>query len=174
MSSTRVAGVVAALAWTSAAVIAMTNPTFDDQLTTTVDYLNDGSFSLALIATAVTCQHLLRLGAARTPVRLVQAGYLLVAVGVVAGLVLGHSPAWFAAVGVPGNLLALVGMVWLGIHGLVRRTLPRPLAALAIPAGLLAVIGAEFGTSLVAALFWLLVARADADARRPVQLATAA
>lgn len=172
MSSTRTAGVVAALAWAGAAIIGLTNPTFDDQLTTTIDYVNDATFTVALVATAIAALHLLELGAASKPLRMVQVGYLLVAVGVVAGLVLGHSPSWFAAVGVPGNLIALIGMVWVGVHGLVRRSLPRHLAVLAIPTGLLSVLGAEFGTSLIATAFWLLVAGTESRAslREPVRV----
>ena len=67
----------------------------------------------------------------------------------------GASPGWFAAVGVPGNLLALVGMVWLGVAALRRRTLPIWAGVLAILAGLLAVALSEYGTSALAGAFWL-------------------
>ena len=72
-----------------------------------------------------------------------------------AGLALGESPGWFAAVGVPGNLLAIVGMVWLGVAVLRRRTLPIRAGVLAILAGLLAVGLSEYGTSALAGAFWL-------------------
>lgn len=154
----RAAGAVAALAWAVLAAIQMANPTFDDQLTTTVDYLNDATFTAALAATAVAADALLRIGAPPAwAVRMVQFGYLLVAAGVSVGLILGHSPSWFAAVGVPGNLVAIIGLVAAGIHGLRRRSLPRPVAALAIPTGLFTVLFSEFGSSLLACVFWLIV-----------------
>lgn len=160
----RASGVVAAAAWTLLAVVQLTNPTFDDQLTSAIDYVNDSTFTLALITSAIAGNALHLIGRPRVvPVRLMQLGYVLVAVGVGVGLALGHSPSWFAAVGVPGNLLAIVGMVWLGIHGLARRSLPWWLAGLAIPTGLLTVLFAEFGTSLLAAGFWLLVVTRATD-----------
>ena len=145
----------AALAWAVLAVVQLTNPTFDDELTSVTDYVNDAVFALALVTTAVAVVLLRVIGSPPVlPIRLVQLGYCLVAVGVGVGLASGHSPDWFAAVGIPGNLLAIVGMVWLGVHGLARGSLPRMIAALAIPTGLFTVVFAEFGSSAVAAAFW--------------------
>jgi hypothetical protein len=73
---------------------------------------------------------------------------------VLAGLLTGESPAWFAAVGVPGNLLYLVGTIGLAVWAWRSRRLPR---ACAVGLGLLVPVGlvlAEFGGTLFPAVLW--------------------
>ena len=146
------AALVAAAALTVLAGVHATHGTFDDRLTTTADYLNDGSFTVALVALALAATGLR--GAPAWALRCAVAGPLLVAVGVIAGLATGESPGWFAAVGVPGNLLWLAGTVALGRWAWRSGALPRPLAlgvALTVPTAL---ILAEIGGSAVAAVAW--------------------
>lgn len=152
------AALLGGLAWLLLGAIQAVNPTFDEVLDSPIDYVNDGTFTVALICTAVAVIGLHLAGIAPRPAALLVAGgYLLVALGVLAGLVQGHSPDWFAAVGVPGNLLAIIGMVWLGITIIRRRPLPIWAGVLAILAGLFAVVTAEVGTSAIAGIFWLYI-----------------
>ena len=149
------AGLAAAVAQLVAFAIHVTHGTFDDRLTSTVDYLNDAAFTVALLGGALCLLGLRRtFGAPRIPVALAVAGCCLVAVGVLAGLATGESPAWFAAVGVPGNLLLLAASLALAVWAWRSRALPRLCAlgfALLVPVGL---ILAEFGGTLLPAVFW--------------------
>lgn len=154
-----VAAAGTALAFLSLSIIHATHGSFDDQLTTTVDYLNDVSFTIALLCLSAALVALRR--GRRNPRWALEgavAGALLVAVGVAAGLVLGHSPSWFAAVGVPGNLLLLVNTIRIAIAMWREREWPRWVAVgigLTVPCG---VVLAEIGTSAVLALVWAYVA----------------
>lgn len=153
------AAIVAALAWLALGAIQATHPTFDDVLSSPIDYVNDGVFAVALVSTAIAVTGVNLMGIApRLAALLVAGGYLLVAVGVLVGLAQGHSPDWFAAVGIPGNLLAIIGMVWLGVSIIRHRRLPIWAGGLAILAGLFAVVTAEVGTSAIAGVFWLYIA----------------
>ena len=131
--------------------IHVTHGTFDDQLTSFADYANDTSFTIALLGSAAAAQLLRRAGAGRKAVVLATFGPLLVAVGVVAGLVLGHSPSWFAVVGVPGNLLWLIGLIALAVWHHRARVLPAWGYALPLIM-IFGVVVAEIGGSVVAAL----------------------
>jgi hypothetical membrane protein len=153
-----IAAILGGLAWLVLGGIQAMNPTFDDVLESPIDYVNDGTFTVALVSTAVAVIGLHLAGIAPRPAALLVAGgYLLVAVGVFVGLLQGHSPRWFAAVGVPGNLLAVIGMVWMGITMIRRCPLPVWAGVLAILAGLFAVVTAENGTSVIAGVFWLYI-----------------
>ena len=149
------AGLAAAAAQVVAFAIHVTHGTFDDRLTSTVDYLNDAAFTVALLGGALCLVGLRRsLDAPRVPVALAVVGACLVALGVLAGLATGESPAWFAAVGVPGNLLILVGSIALAVWAWRSRRLPRLCAlgfALLVPVGL---VLAEFGGTILPAVFW--------------------
>lgn len=152
------AAVLGALAWLVLSVVQATNLTFDEVLDSPIDYVSDGTFTVALVCTAVAIIGLKIAGVAPRPAALLVAGgYLLIAVGVIAGLVLGRSPDWFVVVGLPGNLLAIIGMVWLGVAIIRRHTLPVWAGVLAILAGLFAVVMSELGTSIFAAGFWLYI-----------------
>ena len=132
--------------------IHVTHGTFDDQLTTAVDYANDSAFTIALLGSAAAAQLLRSHGAGAKGVFLATFGPLLVAVGVGAGLVLGHSPSWFAAAGVPGNLLWLAGLIVLAVWARRSRALPAWLA-FALPLCVICGVGlGEFGGSVVAAV----------------------
>lgn len=153
------AAAAAAVAFLVLAVIHATHGSFDDQLTNTTDYLNDASFTVALlgIATGLT---VLRAGRPdpRWALEGAVLGAVLVAIGVGAGLALGHSPSWFAAVGVPGNLLLLVNTIRLARAICRENEWPRWVAigiGLTVPCG---VILAEFGSSAILAIVWAYVA----------------
>jgi hypothetical protein len=149
------AGLAAAAAQLAAFAIHVTHGSFDDRLTSTVDYLNDIAFTVALLGGALCLLGLRRsFGAPRIPVAVAVAGSCLVAAGVLAGLVTGESPSWFAAVGVPGNLLLLGSSLALAVWVWRSRRLPRLCAvgfALLVPVGL---ILAEFGGTLLPAALW--------------------
>jgi hypothetical protein len=149
------ATIAGGVAWLVQAVNHLANPPFDyDELTTTAHYVNDASFTAALVLTAAG--FLLLDGPIRRT-RAAIAGQLLVAVGVTAGLVTGTVPSWFAAVGVPGNLLAFGACIGLAVWAWRTRALPRPAAAalaVIVPAGLAL---AAVGGGLLPAALWLYV-----------------
>jgi uncharacterized delta-60 repeat protein len=129
-----------------------------DELGRTVDYVRDGTFALTLLLTIAAAATLgPTLGISRRAFGLVALGELLVFVGVLVGLVTGASPSWFVAVGLPGNLLAFLGLALIGRHAWRTRAFPRWLAVLfflAVPLG----IGiAEYGGVLIPAALWLCV-----------------
>jgi len=139
------------LAW-----IGATNPPFHGHLDTTVEYRSDAFLSAALVLTIAGLVALRRLqGAPRGAVETAVAGQLLLLIGVGAGLALGEVPSWFAAVGVPGNLLWLIGTVRIGRHTWRVRVFPRWTAVaigLTVPAGI--VLG-EFGGGVLPGVLWI-------------------
>jgi hypothetical protein len=129
-----------------------------DELGRTVDYVGNSTFAVTLLLTIAAAAALRPgLGISRRALGLVAIGELLVFVGVLVGLVTGASPSWFAAVGLPGNLLAFAGFALIGRHVWRTRALPRWVAVLfflAVPLG----IGiAEFGGTIIPAALWLCV-----------------
>lgn len=90
--------------------------------------------------------------------RLIVGGYGLVAFGVAAGFVLREDPDWFAAVGIPGNLLAMAGWVTFGVAATRTRRLPTWAATLAAIGGVFAVLFSDFGSGVLIGCFWLYVA----------------
>jgi hypothetical protein len=146
---------LAAAAFAVGAGIHVTHGTFDSDLASTVDYANDITFTLGLVGCAAAAVPLGRVVHAARWARVAAIlGPLLVAVGVAAGLALGHSPSWFAAVGVPGNLLWLAGLMGLGRATARSRALPR-WVAYALPLGLVALLPfGELGGSLLTAVVW--------------------
>ena len=171
------AAFVAGLALILLAGIHVTHGTFDDQLTSTVDYLNDGSFSVALICGAIALTGLAAHGAPTRWIRVAGAGQLLVCTGVVAGIAAGESPGWFAVVAIPGLLSWLVGCIALAVWCHRGAVLPTPLAvgiAVLMPT---TVILGEFGGSAIAAIVWFALAArwtlaGDARAASPVASAS--
>lgn len=148
-----------AVAYLVLTVIHLTHGTFDSELTTTIDYLNDAAFSAALLlgaAALVTLRD--HAGAPRRPVAVGLTGQLLVFVGVAAGLVTGESPAWFAAVGVPGNLLWFGAMIALARWVWRTDALPQWSAVLCVLTVPMGVGFAEFGGGIVPAVLWITVA----------------
>lgn len=148
------AALALALALLLLAAVHASHGSFDDRLTTTADYLNDGAFTAALVAFAFAVHGLGPMGAPRWPIRFATTGPLLVAAGVASALATRESPAWFAAVAVPGNLLWLIGTVALARWAWRSRALPRWLAlgiGLTVPSALVLV---EIGGSTIAAVVW--------------------
>jgi hypothetical protein len=136
--------------------IGATNPTFHGDLNSPIEYLNDAFGSAAL---ALTIPGLLALrgvqGAPRAAVETAVTGQLLILIGVLAGLLLGEDPSWFPIVGIPGNLLWLIGTVRIARHTWRARVFPRWTAialALTVPVGM--VLG-EFGGSALPGVLWI-------------------
>jgi hypothetical protein len=148
---------LAAVAYFVLTGIQIVNPTFDSQLTTAIDYWNDGSFFAGLTLTIVTLLGLRRLGAPLPAVILAIVGQAMVALGVGIGLATGASPDWAGIVLLPGNFVAWIGLTWLAVWVWRRRALPRwlaPLLFLSVPLG----VGlAEQGGSIVTAILWCAV-----------------
>jgi hypothetical protein len=167
-----VAAAVAALAYLGVTWIQATNPAFDASFTTPLDWANELMFTAALLGSVIAMAGLVRLGLApRRSGRAFVLGHGLVLLGMLAGLPLGHSPAWFAAVGVPGNLLALGGMVGVAIAAWRAGTWPRPMAVLMPLSVLLGVGVAEQGGSIFAAVLWAGIAYRLAAPRRSAAMA---
>jgi hypothetical protein len=156
-ASIGVVTLAAAVAYFVLTGIQIVNPTFDSQLTTAIDYWNDGSFFAGLTLSLVTLAGLRRLGAPRPAVTLGIVGQAMVALGVGIGLATGASPDWAGLLLMPGNLVAWIGLAWLAVWVWRRRALPRwiaPLLFLSVPLG----VGmAEQGGSIVTAVLWLAV-----------------
>jgi hypothetical protein len=154
------AGIIAAMAFTVLAGIHVTHGTFDDQLTSTVDYANDIAASIGFAACAAAAAPLGRIvGAARWAIVCATLGPLLVVTGIGTGIALGHSPSWFAAVGIPGNLLWLAGLVGLGRATARSRVFPR-WVAFALPLSVIALLPfGELGGSILTAALWAWLAR---------------
>lgn len=91
-------------------------------------------------------------------VRVISVGYALVAFGVAAGFVLRDDPDWFVVVGLPGNLLAIIGWIMLGVMSTKQRLLPRWAAILGAVGGVFAVLFTEFGSGVLIGSFWLYLA----------------
>lgn len=158
MTTTSRAGVVTllgALAYLVLTGIQVTNPTFDDELTSVTDYVNDGSFFAGLVLTIPGLWAVYRTMAAPTiAIVLAIAGQGLVAVGVLPALITGVSPEWFPLIGLPGNLLAWIGLTWLAVWAWRRRAMPRWVAVLLAVSVPIGVGVAEQGGSIVTAVVW--------------------
>ena len=152
-----IATILAGLAYLVLAGIHLTHGTFDDQLTTPIDYLNDGAFAAGLLLSVFGIMALGAATRARVAATLAAVGQLLVFIGVAAGLVTGHSPAWFAAVGMPGLLLALIGLIMLAWRVWRTRTLSIWVAILMVLATPVGIGVAEYGGSIIPAVLWLIV-----------------
>ena len=116
------------------------------------------AFLVTLVATTLALAATSAAGVApRRPAVLAIVGYGAIAVGVFIGILLGEDPDWFFLIGGPGNLLAAIGMVWIGIHVIVSQVWPRWTGVLFVLAGLFSVLFAELGTSLLAVVLWSVV-----------------
>jgi hypothetical protein len=109
-------------------------------------------------------------GASRWAIACATLGPLLVVTGIGTGIALGHSPSWFAAVGIPGNLLWLVGLIGLGRATARSRAMPR-WVAYALPLSVIALLPfGELGGSILTAALWAWLAhRANAAQERTTQ-----
>ncbi|MDW5595430.1 hypothetical protein VSS74_13860 [Conexibacter stalactiti] len=153
------AALVAAAAFATLCGIHITHGTFDDDPSTTVEYVNLLAFAVALAGSALAAP---ALGAATAApawaTRLACGGPPLVLVGVLATLVTGSSPSWFGVVAVPGNLGWLAGLTWMAVVAWRGRTLPR-WAAAGLPLTVIAGVGlAQLGGGIVPALLWAYLA----------------
>ncbi|HYG94447.1 MAG TPA: hypothetical protein VD859_12760, partial [Nocardioides sp.] len=130
------------------------------------DWLRDLLFLGYLVASVAAVAAARRSSlASRAAALLVGAGYGLIAVGVVAGLVLQEDPDWFFVLGGPGLLLSAAGFVTWAVAAGRGRRLPWWAALWCGVGGLVAVFGAELGTSLLIGLFWLWLGATGRDGR---------
>lgn len=149
------AAAIAAVAAMVLTVIQVTNPTFDSEFTGSVDWANEISFTLLVAASLVAMWGMIREGIApRVGGLIFIGGWGLLLIGLLPGFVLGYSPEWFAVAGIPGNLLALIGLTLSAVHIWRSRTLPRVIAVLLPLSVLIGVGAAEFGGSIVTAVVW--------------------
>jgi hypothetical protein len=129
-----------------------------DELGRAVDYVRDSTFAATLLLTIAAAAALRPgLGISRRALGLVAIGELLVFIGVLVGLVTGASPSWFAAVGLPGNLLVFTGFALIGRHVWRTRAFPRSVAVLFFLSVPLGIGVAEYGGTIIAAALWLCV-----------------
>jgi hypothetical protein len=136
-------------------VIQVTNPTFDSEFTNAVDWANEIGATLMVAAAVLAMWGMINQRIApRAGGLIFIAGWVLLLIGLLPGFVLGYSPDWFVVVGLPGNLLALIGMTMVAVHAWRHRTLPRVIAVL-LPLSILIGVGAaEFGGTIVTAIVW--------------------
>lgn len=153
------AALVAAAAFATLCCIHVTHGTFDDDPSTTVEYVNLLAFAVALGSSAAAAPALAAAAAAPAwATRLAVGGPLLVLVGVMMTLVSGDSPSWFGVVAAPGNLAWLAGLTWIAVVAWRGRTLPRWVAAV-LPLTVIAGVGlAQLGGGIVPALLWAYLA----------------
>jgi hypothetical protein len=168
------AAAIAAVAGLVGIVIQLTNPTFDSEFTTTVDWVNEVTFTHFITASMVAMWGMVREQiASRVGGMVFISGQGLLLAGMLPGFALGYSPDWFVVVGLPGNLLALIGMTLIAVYSWRRRTLPRVIAVL-LPLSVLIGIGvAEFGGGVVIAIVWGAIAMRLSESTTEVAAATA-
>lgn len=160
-----VGGLAITLAVLVVAVLPASEQNPDDLYADRWAYVRDGGLLLFLLGTvaAVEVVRHCRLGP-NVPTRLVQIGYSLVAIGVLAGLILGSDPGWFFVLAGPGIVASVVGFVWWAVHAGRHRTFPVWAAALLGVGGLTALALGEYGTPVLIGSFWLYLAtRSSAD-----------
>jgi len=117
--------------------------------------VNEITFTVAVAGALVALLGLARSGIIdRRPALTAALGFALLLVGLLPEYATGESPEWFAAVGVPGNLLCLIGLGWAAKGAWRTETVPRGAVPL-MPLSVLVGVGlAEFGGGLVAAAWW--------------------
>lgn len=168
----RPAAALAAAAFLLNAAIQIASPAFDPHISGTRDWANEITFTIAIASALAAVLGLAADGIlARTPTLVAAGGFGLLLVGLLPEYLTGESPDWFAAVGVPGNLLCLVGLSWAAKDAWHSGTVPRAMVPLMPLSVVLGVGAAEFGGGLVAAAWWAcaagLVARVPASAGSP-------
>lgn len=145
-----------ALAIVVVAIVPPASQDPNDIYTSPWHYVRDIGLLAFLLGTITAAEIARRRGiAANTPARLVQAGYALIAVGVVAGLALREDPGWFFVLAGPGLAASAVGYVWWAITAHRHKALPTWAAVLLAVGGVTAIAGSEFGTSVLIGSFWL-------------------
>jgi hypothetical protein len=152
---TGTAALLAAVSYLVLAGIQLTNPPFDGVLTTPADYANDASFLAGMLFSIATVIGLRRHLDATLPAVLVAViGQGLVSIGVGVALVTGTDPDWFVFLGLPGNLLAWVGYIWLGIWAWRSRALPRWVAVLMAVSVPVTLVLADLGGGIITGALW--------------------
>lgn len=123
------------------------------------EYVLDGVLFITLLGAALASRGFTPLlHAPRTAAALATIGPTLVAIGVLFGMIAGEDPSWFVALGGPGNLMWLIGTVWIGGWAWRTRAFPRLAAvglALTVPLG---IIGSQSGTSVIVGIAWIYLA----------------
>ena len=149
------AAAVAAAAFLANACIQIVSPHFDPHIAGTRDWVNEITFTIAIAAALVAVLGLAAAGVVgRRPALLAGLGFALLLGGLLPEYPGGESPVWFAAVGIPGNLLCLAGLAWAAVGAWRNGTVPRGIVPL-MPLSVLVGVGlAEFGGGLVAAAWW--------------------
>ena len=150
-----VTALLAAVAYLVLAGIQLTNPPFDGTLTSPIDYANDASFMAGMLFTIATLIGLRKhCGASKGAVIIATVGLAMVSAGVSVALVTGSDPEWFVVLGLPGNLLAWAGHIWLGVWAWRRRALPRWVAALLFVVVPVTLLLADLGGGILAGMLW--------------------
>ena len=146
---------LAAVSYFVLAGIQLTNPPFEGDFNTPADYANDASFLAAMLFSVATVVGLRRhFKATRPAVVLAALGQILVSVGVGYALVTGADPDWFVYLGLPGNLLAWVGFIWLGVWAWRSRALPRWVAVLMFVSVPVTLVLADLGGGALTGALW--------------------
>jgi hypothetical protein len=150
-----VAAVISAAAALVLTVIQVTNPTFDNEITTPIDWANEIGATVMLAATLVAMWGMIKAGIApRVGGLIFIAGFGLLLLGILPVYALGYSPDWFWFFGLSGLLLALVGITLCAVYSWRHRTLPRIIVVL-LPFSILIGFGlAEFGGGIVHVIVW--------------------
>lgn len=153
-------GVLAiALAIMTVAIFRPVDQDPDDLYADPWSYVKDLSFLGYLVGSIAAVEVARRRDVVRAaPARLVQTGYALITVGVVAGLMLGYDPGWFFILAGPGLLASAVGFLWWAVQAYRRHVLPTWAAVLLGVGGTTAIALGEFGTSILIGSFWLYLA----------------
>ncbi len=94
---------------------------------------------------------------------LITAGYGLIAIGVIIGLIVREELDWFFVLAGPGLLLSAVGYILWAIWAHKSRTMPTWAATLLAIGGITAIIMSELGTSVLIGSFWLYLANKPGD-----------
>lgn len=114
------------------------------------------AFFAYLVSSIVALSSARNAGIATTrATRMIGVEYTVVAFDGAAGFALRDDPDWFVVVGIPGNLLAIIGWITLGLTSTKQHLLPRWAAILGGVGGVFAVLFAEFGSGVLIGSFWL-------------------
>ena len=153
------ASALAAAAFLINAGIQLASPHFDPHISGGKDWANEVTFTIAVAAALVGVLGLARSRIIeRRPAFVTALGFALLLIGLLPEYATGESPAWFAAVGIPGNLLCLIGLAWAAAGAWRTGTVPR-LAVPLMPLSVLVGVGlAEFGGAIIAAAWWTVAA----------------
>lgn len=165
------AAVISGTAYLALAGLLAFSPPYEHQYTT-VNYASDAAFLIALLASIPAMLAFASSLDRQLPGVLYSCGAALLSGGVLAELAAGHALSWFVVVGVTGNLLGMIGTIWLAVVARRERAVPVALITLLVLYVPIGVGVAGIGGSIVPAMFWLalslqLVRRPSLLAQRP-------